>query len=50
MVTSDSSDVPSMIRVYDCDRSKDAVTLAQVQLPKPVCFKEHEVEVGSSGF
>ena len=38
---------PSMIRVYDCDRSKDAVTLRLRYSLQPVCFKEHEVEVGA---
>ena len=42
---------PSMIRGYDCDRSKDAVTLRpRYSSLKPVRFKEHEIEVGSSGF
>ena len=39
---------PSIILVYDSDRSKDAVTFkAQIQFFKPVFFQEHEVEVGA---
>ena len=41
---------PSMILVYDSDRSNDAVTFkAQIQFFKPVFFEEHEVEVGCPG-
>ena len=41
---------PSIIRVYDSDRSNDAVTLRpRYNSLKPVFFKEHEIEVGCSG-
>ena len=38
---------PSIIRVYDSDRSNDAVTLRPRY--NPVFFGEHEIEVGCSG-